>query len=88
MKINHAIKKSDISFICVPTPTNKKGEIGQSYIKEATENIVGLDPRIGKYGTVHGKAFVSFAKKYRKTKLLKAVDNINEEMTKKYEVRE
>ena len=63
-------------------------------------NIVGLDPRIGKYGTVHGKAFggkclpkdlkafVSFAEKYRKTKVLKAVDDINEEMKKKYGVRE
>jgi UDPglucose 6-dehydrogenase len=63
-------------------------------------NIVGLDPRIGKYGTVHGKAFggkclpkdlkafVSFAKKYRNVRLLKAVDDINEEMKEKYEVRE
>ena len=63
-------------------------------------NIVGLDPRIGKYGTVHGKAFggkclpkdlkafISFAKKYRNVRLLKAVDDINEEMTKKYGVRE
>ncbi|MGB7533657.1 MAG: hypothetical protein WA977_11880 [Halobacteriota archaeon] len=63
-------------------------------------NIVGLDPRIGKYGTVHGKAFggkclpkdlkafISFAEKYHKTKLLKAVDDINEEMKEKYGVRE
>lgn len=63
-------------------------------------DIAGLDPRIGKYGTVHGKAFggkclpkdlkafVSFADKYRKTKLLKAVDDINEEMKEKYGVRE
>ena len=63
-------------------------------------NIVGLDPRIGKYGTVHGKAFggkclpkdlkafIAFAEKYHKTKLLKAVDDINEEMKEKYEVRE
>ena len=63
-------------------------------------NIVGLDPRIGKYGTVHGKAFggkclpkdlkafISFAKKYRNVRLLKAVDDINEEMKEKYEVRE
>ena len=63
-------------------------------------NIVGLDPRIGKYGTVHGKAFggkclpkdlkafISFAKKYRNVRLLKAVDEINEEMKEKYEVRE
>ena len=63
-------------------------------------NIVGLDPRIGKYGTVHGKAFggkclpkdlkafISFAEKYRNVRLLKAVDDINEEMKKKYGVRE
>ena len=63
-------------------------------------NIVGVDPRIGKYGTVHGKAFggkclpkdlkafISFAEKYRNVRLLKAVDDINEEMKKKYGVRE
>ena len=63
-------------------------------------DIVGLDPRIGRYGTVHGKAFggkclpkdlkafVSFAEKYRNVGLLKAVDEINEEMKKKYGVRE
>jgi len=63
-------------------------------------NIVGLDPRIGKYGTVHGKAFggkclpkdlkafISFAEKYRKPKLLKAVDEINEAIKEKYGVRE
>jgi len=63
-------------------------------------NIVGLDPRIGKYGSVHGKAFggkclpkdlkafISFAKKYRNVRLLKAVDDINEEIKEKYGVRE
>jgi len=63
-------------------------------------DIVSLDPRIGKYGTIHGKAFggkclpkdlkafISFAKRYRKLKLLEAVDNINEEMRKIYGVRE
>jgi UDPglucose 6-dehydrogenase len=63
-------------------------------------DIVALDPRIGKYGTVHGRAFggkclpkdlnafISFAGKYHKTKLLKAVDDINEEMKRKYGVRE
>ncbi|MCK4735282.1 MAG: UDP-glucose/GDP-mannose dehydrogenase family protein, partial [Methanophagales archaeon] len=61
-------------------------------------NIVALDPRIGKYGSVHGKAFggkclpkdlkafVSFAEKYQKIRLLKAVDEINEEMKEKYGV--
>lgn len=33
-----AIQKSDISFICVPTPT-KDGKIDLSYIKSATENL-------------------------------------------------
>ncbi len=63
-------------------------------------NIVGLDPRIGKYGTVHEKAFggkclpkdlkafISFAEKYRDARLLKAIDDINEEMRRKYGVRE
>jgi len=67
---------------------------------QAVADVVGLDPRIGKYGTVHGKAFggkclpkdlkafVSFAEEYRKPKLLKAVDEINEEMKEKYGVRE
>ena len=67
---------------------------------QAVADIVGVDPRIGKHGTVHGKAFggkclpkdlkafVSFAEKYRKTKLLKAVDDINEEIREKYGVRE
>ena len=63
-------------------------------------DIVGLDPRIGRYGTVHGKAFggkclpkdlkafVAFAEKYRDIRLLKAVDEINEEIKKRYGVRE
>ena len=63
-------------------------------------NIVAMDPRIGRYGSVHGKAFggkclpkdlkalISFAKEYKETKLLKAVDEINEEMKEKYGVRE
>jgi UDPglucose 6-dehydrogenase len=67
---------------------------------QVVAEIVSLDPRIGKYGTVHGKAFggkclpkdlkafIKFAQKYRKPKLLKAVDEINEEMKEKYGVRE
>jgi len=62
--------------------------------------IVGLDPRIGKYGTIHGKAFggkclpkdlkafIEFAEKIRDVPLLKAVDQINEDMKKRYGVRE
>lgn len=67
---------------------------------QSVADIVALDPRIGKYGTVHGKAFggkclpkdlktlIYFAEKYHKTKLLKAVDEINDEIKKKYGVRE
>jgi UDPglucose 6-dehydrogenase len=67
---------------------------------QAIADVVGLDPRIGKYGTIHGKAFggkclpkdlkafVSFAEEYHNAKLLKAVDDTNEEMKKKYGVRE
>ena len=66
----------------------------------AIADVVGLDPRIGKYGTLHGKAFggkclpkdlkafVAFAEEYHKAKLLKVVDDINEEMKEKYGVRE
>ena len=67
---------------------------------QVVADIAGLDPRIGKYGTVHGKAFggkclpkdlkafVTFAERYREVKLLKAVDEINEEMRERYGVRE
>ncbi len=63
-------------------------------------NIAAMDPRIGKYGSVHGKAFggkclpkdlkalISFAEKYKESILLKAVDEINEEMKERYGVRE
>lgn len=63
-------------------------------------SIVGMDKRIGKYGTVHGKgyggkclskdtkAFISWAKKHHNPILLKAVDSINEKMKKEYGVRE
>ena len=63
-------------------------------------DVVGLDPRIGKYGTVHGKAFggkclpkdlkafISFAEKYHEPKLLKAVDEINDGMRRRYGMRE
>jgi len=64
--------------------------------------IVGLDPRIGKYGTIHGKAFggkcfpkdleafISFIKENCRHDpiLLKAVQDINKHMAKKYGIRE
>lgn len=36
--IGHSIENSDISFVCVPTPT-QEGKIDFSYIKSASENI-------------------------------------------------
>jgi UDPglucose 6-dehydrogenase len=36
--INYAIAKSNVSFICVPTPT-RENKIGLSYMKEAAKNI-------------------------------------------------
>jgi len=67
---------------------------------QTVTDIVGLDSRIGKYGTIHGKAFggkclpkdlkafIHFAEKYRKIELLRAVDEINEELKENYGVRE
>lgn len=61
---------------------------------------VSLDKRIGKYGTITGKAFggkclpkdikafISFSQKYINPDLLKSVLNVNEEMAKNYGVRE
>ena len=63
-------------------------------------NIVAQDPRIGKYGSVHGKAFggkclpkdlkafIFFANEFYNIRLLKAVDTINNEMKENYGVRE
>ena len=33
--INYAIENSNVSFICVPTPTKVNGEIDLSYIKSS-----------------------------------------------------
>ncbi len=63
-------------------------------------DIVGLDPRIGRYGTIHGKAFggsclpkdlkafIEFAEEFQDVRFLKAVDDINEKMKKMRGVRE
>lgn len=63
--------------------------------------VVSQDPRIGKYGTIHGKAFggacmpkdlaafVSFCKEQKITpELLDTVQNINKEMANKHGIRE
>jgi UDPglucose 6-dehydrogenase len=63
--------------------------------------VAAMDPRIGKYGTVHGKAFggkclpkdlkafVSFAREQGyKPKLLEAVDEINERIKAEKGIRE
>jgi len=62
-------------------------------------DIVALDPRIGKYGSVHGKAFggkclpkdleafVCFAEDYRNPALLTAAKQINDYMAENYGVR-
>lgn len=63
---------------------------------------VAMDPRIGKYGTIHGKAFggkclpkdlralIAFAEEEigKDPELLKAVENVNEYMAENYGVRE
>jgi len=63
-------------------------------------DIVALDPRIGKYGSVHGKAFggnclpkdleafISLAREYNNPVLLEAVKQINDYMSENYGVRE
>lgn len=38
INLAQAVQKSDVSFICVPTPT-KDGKIDLSYIRSATENL-------------------------------------------------
>lgn len=69
---------------------------------DTVAQTVAMDPRIGEYGTVHGKAFggkclpkdlrafINFAEKEIELKpdLLKAVEKINREMAEKYGVRE
>lgn len=81
---------NEISLICK--------ELGIK--SQEVADIVSLDPRIGKYGTVHGKAFggtclpkdlkafISFAEMYCEPELLEAVDGINENIKRKYGVRE
>ncbi|MFH0837542.1 MAG: nucleotide sugar dehydrogenase [Candidatus Aenigmatarchaeota archaeon] len=62
--------------------------------------IAAMDKRIGKYGTVHGKAFsgtclpkdtkafIHWAQQFEDPVMLKAVDKINEHMKKTYGTRE
>ena len=81
---------NEIFLIC-----NKLGIDSQT-----VANIVSFDSRIGKYGTIHGKAFggkclpkdlkafIHFVKKFHDPSLLKAVEHINEKMKEKYGVRD
>jgi len=39
--LSHVVRESDISFVCVPTPT-KDRKIDLSYIRFATENLARL----------------------------------------------
>lgn len=68
---------------------------------QVVADIVARDPRIGRYGTIHGKAFggkylpkdlkafITFAQSHaQEAKVLKAVDELNELMKEKYGVRE
>jgi len=80
---------NEVFFICEKLGINS----------QKVADIVTHDPRVGKYGSVHGKAFggkclpkdlkafIDFAERYRNVRLLKAVDEINKEMMKKYGVR-
>lgn len=83
---------NDIFLIC------KRMNIDSDLVAQ----VAAMDPRIGKYGTVHGKAFggkclpkdlrafINFAEKEldHEPKLLKAVEKINEHMAKNYGIRE
>ena len=67
---------------------------------EVVAKAASLDPRIGEYGTVHGKAFggkclpkdlkafINFARIHRETPFHEAIDKVNEYMKIKYGVRE
>ncbi len=66
---------------------------------EIVAQTCALDPRIGRYGTVHGKAFggkclpkdlkafIKFAESIHPIKLIKAIDEVNEYMRQHYGVR-
>ena len=81
---------NEIFLIC-----NKLGIDSQNVAE-----LVSVDPRIGKYGTVHGKAFggkclpkdlaafISFAKNHHDPILLRAVEGVNKHMEKEYGVRQ
>ncbi len=82
---------NEIYYIC------KKLDVDSVFVAEVT----GMDARIGKYGTVHTKAFggkclpkdlkafISFSEEIgHKPKLLKAVDEVNEKIKRDRGVRE
>jgi len=63
-------------------------------------DVVSIDPRIGKYGTIHGKAFggkclpkdldafINFIKDFSEPRILNAVKSVNDEMRREKGVRE
>lgn len=51
--IKYAIENSDVSFICVPTPTTADG-FDLSYVKEATKNIGEALSNKERYGIQEG----------------------------------
>tara|TARA_Y100000034_G_scaffold136851_1_gene216377 strand:+ start:2159 stop:3034 length:876 start_codon:yes stop_codon:yes gene_type:complete len=67
---------------------------------EVIATALSMDKRIGRYGTVHGKAyggacfpkdvsaFLNFSEKYTKTPIARATKEINDKMKEKYGVRE
>ena len=56
--INYAVENSDISFICVPTPTREEGGMDLSYINEATKSIGKALKNKGSYHLVVVKSTV------------------------------
>ncbi|MCD6456322.1 MAG: hypothetical protein J7K81_05995, partial [Methanophagales archaeon] len=57
MDINYAIENSDVSIICVPTPTTRDG-IDLRYVEEATKNIGKVLANKGDYHRVVVKSTV------------------------------
>jgi len=82
MGLPHAVQKSDISFLCVPTPTIS-GKIDLSYIKSATGNLAKCLKKKSDYHvvvikstvvpTTTEKVIIPLLEKYSEKKIGKAV---------------